>query len=139
MVDHLLDGLPDQRHPPDTQAHNGLDRRLTCQLKTYSIEYPPVKQEKAVPLDIIHSIVAALAFSSDPHTRQVTNLVTLGFYFCPRSCEYTKCIGNCRTVQFRPLMDFVFFDRLLPADAPIKHFQHATYIVLTLDNQKNEI
>ena len=38
-------------------------------------------------------------------------------------------------------MDFVFFvgDRLLPADAPIEQFQHATQIVLTLDNQKNAI
>ena len=38
-------------------------------------------------------------------------------------------------------MDFLLFlgGRLLPADAPIKHFQNATQIVLTLDNQKNAI
>ena len=68
-------------------------------------------------------------------------MVILGFYFYLRSCKYTKCTGHRRTVQFRPLMDFVFFvgDRLLPADALIEQFQHATQIVLNLDNQKNVI
>ena len=38
-------------------------------------------------------------------------------------------------------MDLIFFvgGRLLSADAPIEHFQNATQIFLTLDNQKNAI
>ena len=46
---HLLDGLSDPRTLPDSQSHVGLDKRLTQQLKTHGIEYPPVKQEKATP------------------------------------------------------------------------------------------
>ena len=34
---------------------------------------------------------------------------------------------------------FFVGDYLLPADAPIEHFQHIIQIVLTLDNQKNSI
>ena len=85
--------------------------------------------------------MAAAAITSNPKARQVTNLVTLGFYFYLRPCEYTKCTGHFRTVQFRLLLDFVFFvgDQLLPADAPIGHFQHDTHIILTLVNQKNAI
>ena len=138
---HLLDGLPDPRKPPDAQAHTGLDIRLARQLITYGLEDPPIKQEKATPLGIVQSIVAAASFSSNTKTCQVAHLVILGFYFCLKSCEYTKCTSHQRTVQFRPLMDFVFSvgDRLLPADAPIEQFQHATQIFLTLDNQKNAI
>ena len=79
---HLLDGLPEPRNTPDAQAHTGLDIRLVRQLKTYGLEDPPFKQEKAAPLGIIHFIVATAAFSSNPKTRQVADLVTLGFYFC---------------------------------------------------------
>ena len=39
---HLLDGLSDPRKPADYQAHTGLNKRLTRQLKTYSLEDPPV-------------------------------------------------------------------------------------------------
>ena len=79
---HLLDGLSDPRNPPDAQVHTRLDRHLARQLKTYGLEDPPTKQEKYVPLGIIYSIVAAASFYSNPKTRQVANLVILGFYFC---------------------------------------------------------
>ena len=123
---HLLDGLPDPRKSPDAQAHTGLDRCLAQQIKTYGLEEPPVKQEKSIPLGTIHSIVATAAFLSYPKTHQVADLVTLGFYFCLQLCEYTKCTSQQRKVQFRPLMDLIFFvgERLLPTDAPIKKFQH---------------
>ena len=93
------------------------------------------------PLGITHSIVTTATLSSNPKTRNVSDLVQLGFYFCLRSCEYTKCIGHCRTVQFRPLLEFVFLvrDYLLFTEVLIKQFQHITQIVLTLDNYKNSI
>ena len=52
-----------------------------------------------------------------------------------------KCTSHRWTVQFRPLMDLMFFvgDFLLPRDAPVEHFRRATQIVLTLDNKKNSI
>ena len=50
-----------------------------------------------------------MAINFNPKTRQVANLVKLGLYFCLRSCKYTKCTGHYQTVQFWPLMDFVFF------------------------------
>ena len=81
MATHLLDGLPDPRKPINYQAYTRLGRRIVCQIKTYSIKEPLVKREKAIPLGIIHSIIAASAFSSDPKNRQVADLVTLGFYF----------------------------------------------------------
>ena len=76
-----------------------------------------------------------------PKDKDISDLVQLGFYLCLRSCEYTKCTGHHRTVQFLPLLEFVFFigDHLIPANAPVKDFQHATQIVLTLDNHKNAI
>ena len=138
---HLLDGLPDPRKPADSQAHTRLDKRLTRQLKTYGIEDPPVRREKAIPLGIVHSIVAKVDISSDTRAHQISNLITIGFYFCLSSCEYTKCTGHRWMVQFRPLMDFVFFvrDFILPGDAPAKHFRQAAQIVITLNNQKNTI
>ena len=92
-------------------------------------------------MGIVHSILDAATSSSDPKAHHIANLVQLGFYLCPRFCEYTKCIGHRWTVQFRLLLDFVFFvgDILLPVDAPIENFHQATQIVLTLDNQKNFI
>ena len=79
---HLLDGLPDPKKPPDAQAHTGLIRRLARQLKTYGLEDPPVKQEKASPIGSIHSIVTTSAVSYNPKNRQDADLVILGFYFC---------------------------------------------------------
>ena len=78
---HLLDGLPYPRNPPNKQAHTGLNRRLTCQIKTYDIEDPPVKQEKASPLGIVHFIVDATTNISNSKTRHVSDLAQLGFYF----------------------------------------------------------
>ena len=82
MATHLLDVPSDPRKPSDSQAHTRLDIRLARQLKTYDPEDTPIKQEKAVPLGIVYSIVAAASFSSNPKIRQVADLVTLGFYFC---------------------------------------------------------
>ena len=85
--------------------------------------------------------MAAGVSASNPKPRHISDLVQLGFYFCLRSCLYTKCTGDRRTIKFRSLLEFVFFirDHLIPADAPIEHFQHANQIVLILDNQKNVI
>ena len=107
----------------------------------YGIEDPPVKQEKFTYLVIFQSILATGASTSDPKTWYISDLVQLGFYFCIRSCKYTKYTGQRWTVQFWPLLEFVFSirDHLLPVDAPIKHFQHATQIFLTLDNWKKTI
>ena len=115
--------------------------RLSRQLKTYGIEDPLVIREKSTSLGIVHFIVSAANSASDQNTRHTAYLVVLRFYFYLRSCEYPKCTSHHRTVQFRPLMDFVFFagDTLLPPDAPIGWFKYVTQIVLTLDNQKNAI
>ena len=115
--------------------------QISRQLKTYGTEDPPVIREKSTPLGIVDSIVSAANASSNQKTRHTADLVVLVFYFCLRSCEYTKCTGHLRTVQFYLLMDFVFFagDNLLPPDAPIGWFEHVTQIVLTLDKQKKEI
>ena len=136
---HLLGGFSDPIISPD--SHTSLDRRLARKLKTYRIEVPPVKHEIDTPLGIAQSTVAAGASASDPKTCHISDLVQLGFYLCIRSCKYTKCTGHRRTGQFLPLLEFVFFvrDHLLPADALIDHFQHATQIFLTLDNQNNAI
>ena len=106
---HLLDGLPDARNPPYSQARTVLDRRLARKLKTYGIVDPPFKRGNAIPLGILQSIMATGASTSDLKTRHVANLVKLGFYFCLRSCKYTKCTVHCRTVQVRPLLEFVLF------------------------------
>ena len=140
-VTHLLAGLPDPRKPTNSQANEGLDMRLSRKRKTYGIEDPPVRREKAIPLGIVHSIVSAANSASDQKTRHTADLVVLVFYFCLRSCEYLKCTSHGRTVQLRPLIDFLFFagDTLLPQDAPIRWFEHVNQIVLTLDNQNNAI
>ena len=108
---------------------------------SYRIEDLPVKLEKSTPLGIVHSIVSAAASSSNQKTQHTAYLVVLGLYFYLRSCKHNKYTGHCRTVQFRPLLEFVFFvgDTLLSPDAPIGSFQHATQIVITLKNQKNSI
>ena len=92
-------------------------------------------------MGIVHSIVAAAAYPSYQNPRRISNLLILGFYFCLRPCEYTKCTSHHRTVDFHPLLEFVIYDGedLTPTDAPIELLQHATHIVLTLDNQKNAI
>ena len=60
--------------------------QISWQLKTYGIEDPPVKREKAIPFGIVHSIVSAANASSDQKTQHMANLVVLGFYFCLRPC-----------------------------------------------------
>ena len=85
--------------------------------------------------------MVAGAFTSDPKTQHITDLVQICFYVYLRSCEYTNCTGRLSTFQFRTLLELLFFigDHLIPVNAPINHFQHATQIVLTLYNQKNYI
>ena len=92
-------------------------------------------------MEIFHSIVAAGAYTSDPKAHHIAEMVQLGFSLCLRYCEYTNCIDHCQTVNFRPLLDFMFFirDSLIPMDSPIEHFHQATKIFLTLENQKNYI
>ena len=127
--------------PPESQAHAGLDRLLTRQLKNGGIKDPPTKREKATPLDIVQSIVAMGASISNPNTRHISDLVQLGFYFYLRSCKCTKHMGRHRKNKFRLLLEFMLFvgHHILPADFPTEHLQNATQIVLTLDNQKNAI
>ena len=83
--------------------------------------------------------MAAGAYTSDPKAHHITDLVQLGFYFCLRPCEYTKCTGHRQKVQFRTLLDLMFFtgDSIIPTGTPIEHFHQANQIVLILDNQKN--
>ena len=56
-MSHLRDGLPDPRKPANSQAHTGLNKRLTRQLKIYKLEDPPFQREKSIPLGIVHSIL----------------------------------------------------------------------------------
>ena len=79
---HLLAGLPDPRNPTKSQANEGLDIQLSRQLKTYRIEDPPVRREKAIPLGIVHSIVSVANAASDQKTRHTADQVVLGFYYC---------------------------------------------------------
>ena len=81
---HLLDGLPDPRKPAYSQAHTGIDKRLTRQLKAYRIKDPPILQEKSTPLRIVHSIVAAAVTSSNTRAHHIADLVgVLIFYATP--------------------------------------------------------
>ena len=75
----------------------------------------------------MHSIIATAASSSDTRAHHIVKLVTIDFYLYLQSYEYTKCTGHRQTVQFQPLVDFVFFvrDFLLPEDAPVKQFCQA--------------
>ena len=118
VVTHILDGIFDARNLTDTQAHTGLDRRLVYHRKTYSIKYPPIKQEKVLTLSIVQSIVAVAATTTDPKIRHISGLVQLGLYFCLRSFKYTKCTVHHRTVQFWPLLYSITFvrDQLLTAN-----------------------
>ena len=61
---HLLDGIPDPIKPTN----------ITRQLKTYGIEDLPSKQDKAVPLGIIYSIMAAATTTSDTKNRHISVL-----------------------------------------------------------------
>ena len=40
---HLLDGMSNPRKQAESQAHAGLDKRLTQQLKTYGLKDSPVR------------------------------------------------------------------------------------------------
>ena len=139
VANHLLDGPPNLRNTPDPQSHTGLDRRLTHQHTTYGIKDPPERREKASILRIFQSTVTTMATTNNTKTCHTAKLIQLGFYFYLSSCKNTKYIGHFQTVQFCPLLDFIFFvgDRILPADNLIEHFQHATKILLDLDNHNN--
>ena len=77
---YLLYGLPNTRNPPDSEAHTGLDKRLTRELKTYRIEDPPVKQGKPISFGIMHSIMASRSYTYDPKAHHIANWVQLGLY-----------------------------------------------------------
>ena len=135
MVCLAPENLPTPKHTPgSTSAPHS--NSIPMGSKT-----PPVRREKATPLGIVHSIVAKAATSSDTRAHHIVDLVVIGFYFCLRSCEYTKCTGHRWTVQLRPFMDLVFFvgDFLLPRDASAEHFRQAAQMFITFDNQKNAI
>ena len=61
------------------------------------------------PLGIVQSILDTTTITYNPKNCHVADLVKLGFYFCLRSCEYTKCTDHHRIVHFRPFMDFILF------------------------------
>ena len=62
---HLLGGFPSPRKPANSHAHTGLKKCLTRKLKTYSLEDPPVRQEKATPWE---SFTPSSLWQPDPPT-----------------------------------------------------------------------
>ena len=48
-MSQLLDGLPDPIKSVNSQAHTGLDKRLTRKLNTYGLEDPPSNKKRQSP------------------------------------------------------------------------------------------
>ena len=134
---HLLDGHPDPQKPRGSSSCN-LDLRLSRQLRTYSFQDPLSSLQNPAPLGIV--VAAARNASYITKDKCLTDLVQIGFYFCLRSCEYTKTNLHRRTTQFR-LRDIQFQDicGTIPFDAPDYRLLNILVVTLFLDTQKNYI
>ena len=67
--------LPNHIKISDAQSHSDLDIHLSQNLKTYDIEYPPIKQENTAPIDIPHIIVTATFPSTNFRSLPIADLV----------------------------------------------------------------
>ena len=132
---HILDGRPDPQKPRGSSSCN-LDIRLSCQICTYSFQYPPTSLQKPYPLGFV--LAASKGEISNPKNQCLADLVQIGLYFCLRSCEYTKTNSHQRTTQFR-LRDIQFQDGrcTITFDAPASRLLNALVVTLFLNTQKN--
>ena len=102
----------------------------------YSLEDPPPKREKAIPLGLV--IAIGEQADTSPKAQCTADLIQIALFFCLRSCEYTKTASHRRTTQFR-FQDMQFHDKngVIPGDAPDQAFLDAWAVTLFLDTQKN--
>ena len=97
---------PNPIKPRDSSSRD-LDLRLIRQLRTYSFQDPRTSRQKPVPIGLV--VASTRNAGSSPKDRCLADLVQIGFYFCLRSCEYTKTNSHRHTTQFC-LRDMQFQD-----------------------------
>jgi hypothetical protein len=83
-------------HGPDGHSVHPL---LSCQIKGMKNTDPSPVPQKALPVTVYREIhrQAKLATSGATLSSTIANLLTIAFFWCMRSCEYSSVQGDRRT------------------------------------------
>jgi hypothetical protein len=126
-------------HVPGTQ---GLPPALTQQFKGMQNADPGEKQQKALLFCVyreLHRVAIVHYDTSSDLDSRIANILTLAFFFCMRSCEYSEVQGERRTKLLR-VGNIRFFDennRDTSKNTLILH--QAASVTLTFEFQKRDV
>ena len=101
-------------------------------LRHYGFQDPLPQCENAVTLGF--AMVDVTQAKPDVFEQCMADSIFISFFFCLRSCDYTKTNSHCRTTQFK-FQDMQFHDAngVIPTDAAAYFFRSDLVITLFLD------
>jgi hypothetical protein len=107
---------------------------LQRQLRGYANTDPGEVPQQALCSEVLEKLHS---LATSPEDKCIMQLLTVGYFFAMRSCEYCTVQGTRRTKIIR-LQGIRFFlgKRLLPHNSPNLH--HATSVKVTFEFQKND-
>ena len=83
---------------------------------------PGMKQQKALPVEVCCKAMKQASASAIPHLNiAITQLLLIAFFWCMRSCKYSKVQGEQRTTSL-VLQNISFLDathREIPQLSPV--------------------
>ena len=108
--------------------------------KGYTNLDPGTKQQKAIPISILRKLYELAESHNCPVAIAIAQLAIGAFFFCMRSCEYSKTCTKeeSKRTKILRIRNIRFFknNRLLPHSHP--HLHLADYVNITFEYQKND-
>ena len=123
--------LPDPRLDPDGKP----SRLLSAQYKSYKIEDPPPKQQKALPGSVL---VQLHKNKTTECARVIADLCTGAFFFAMQPCKYLSVTGNQRKTKHLCIRNFRFFKDQQIVPTTSTKMMTATVLLNTFEDQKND-
>jgi len=128
-------------NPTHVPGSTGLHPALSRQFKGMKNCDPGEKQQKALPVKVyreFHKIASSSPSTTLDLDRAVAHLLTLAFFFCMRSCEYSDVQGERRT-KLLCVRNLRFFVKNQDITRHIAHLHLATAVTITFEFQKRDI
>jgi hypothetical protein len=123
-----------QFESPIHDRHGRIEPVLALQLRGYTDEDPGVKQQQALPLEVLRR---ASEMKGSDREVAIGQLIVVAFFFAMRSCEYSSVQGK-RMTTIVGVDDIRFWadDEIVDAD-DIEGMKRADAVSVTFRRQKN--
>ena len=119
---------------PRLDQNRVTSRILQQQFKGYKNHDPKEKHQKAIPLSVIRKLYEG----QTNFELAVADLLTIGIFFCMRSCEYLKVPSHeNRRTKLLKVHNFRFFSLNDELDKEKDNLESASSVCITFEEQKN--